>query len=222
MSALLAMTDERAAVLAPALVQSRPTRVLVYARDPISRAGAVSQLQSAPDVEMLDAGQASDADVAIIVADALDDELIRVVRAVHRANRCKVVVVAGEITARARATALGEGAVAIIDRREANGKRLALVVRHAQLGLCAVAELEGDDLDVARPAPLGPLTAPTLRPRDIEVLRLLADGCDTAEIAGRLAYSEPTIKNVIQRLFDRLEARNRPHAVAVALRAGLI
>jgi DNA-binding CsgD family transcriptional regulator len=54
------------------------------------------------------------------------------------------------------------------------------------------------------------------------VLRLLADGCDTAEIAQRLAYSEPTIKNVIQRLFERLKVRNRPHAVAVALRTGII
>jgi DNA-binding NarL/FixJ family response regulator len=56
----------------------------------------------------------------------------------------------------------------------------------------------------------------------VEVLRLLAEGCDTAEIARRLAYSEPTIKNVIQRLFEHLRARNRPHAVAVALRAGII
>ena len=45
---------------------------------------------------------------------------------------------------------------------------------------------------------------------------------DTADIAARLAYSEPTIKNCIQRLFERLEVRNRPHAVAVALRAGII
>ncbi|HEX3427050.1 MAG TPA: helix-turn-helix transcriptional regulator, partial [Acidimicrobiales bacterium] len=58
--------------------------------------------------------------------------------------------------------------------------------------------------------------------RDREVLRLLADGCDTSEIARALAYSEPTIKNAIQRLFDQLKARNRPHAVALALRSGII
>ncbi len=34
------------------------------------------------------------------------------------------------------------------------------------------------------------------------MLRLLAEGCDTGEIARTLAYSEPTIKNVIQRLFE--------------------
>ena len=61
-----------------------------------------------------------------------------------------------------------------------------------------------------------------LSSRDIDVLRLLSEGCDTADIAQRLAYSEPTIKNVIQRLFDQLKVRNRPHAVAVAMRAGII
>ena len=67
-----------------------------------------------------------------------------------------------------------------------------------------------------------PIGGDPLTDRDLEVLRLLAEGCDTAEIARRLAYSEPTIKNVIQRLFERLQVRNRPHAVAVALRAGVI
>lgn len=58
--------------------------------------------------------------------------------------------------------------------------------------------------------------------RDRAVLRLLAEGCDTGEIARTLAYSEPTIKNAIQRLFDQLNAKNRPHAVALALRTGII
>jgi DNA-binding NarL/FixJ family response regulator len=64
--------------------------------------------------------------------------------------------------------------------------------------------------------------AAELTGRELQVLRLLAEGSDTAEIAERLAYSEPTIKNVIQRLFERLQVRNRPHAVAVAMRAGII
>ncbi|MDQ1367134.1 MAG: hypothetical protein QOE57_3176, partial [Acidimicrobiaceae bacterium] len=58
--------------------------------------------------------------------------------------------------------------------------------------------------------------------RDREVLRLLAEGCDTGENARTLAYTEPTIKNVIQRLFEQLKAKNRPHAVALALRSGII
>ena len=58
--------------------------------------------------------------------------------------------------------------------------------------------------------------------REAEVLRLVADGLDTAEVAEELAYSESTIKGVLAKLMTRLEARNRCHAVAIVLRQGLI
>ena len=73
------------------------------------------------------------------------------------------------------------------------------------------------------PAP--PIPAPwlaELTTRDINVLRLLADGRSTAAIADDLAYSESTIKNVIHDLVRQLGARNRAHAVALAIRAGAI
>jgi DNA-binding NarL/FixJ family response regulator len=54
------------------------------------------------------------------------------------------------------------------------------------------------------------------------VLKLLADGMDTGEIAATLNYSERTIKNVLHGLMSRLDLRNRSHAVAYALRAGAL
>jgi DNA-binding NarL/FixJ family response regulator len=45
---------------------------------------------------------------------------------------------------------------------------------------------------------------------------------DTTEIAGKLSYSERTIKNVYYGMTARLNLRNRPHAVAYALRRGMI
>ena len=62
----------------------------------------------------------------------------------------------------------------------------------------------------------------SLTGREAEVLRLVADGLDTAEVAEELAYSESTIKGVLAKLMTRLEARNRCHAVAIVLRQGLI
>jgi DNA-binding NarL/FixJ family response regulator len=70
-------------------------------------------------------------------------------------------------------------------------------------------------------APRG-LTFAGLTDRETKVLRLVADGFDTAEIATNLAYSERTVKNVIHDVTARLQLRNRSHAVAYALRAGLI
>jgi DNA-binding NarL/FixJ family response regulator len=61
-----------------------------------------------------------------------------------------------------------------------------------------------------------------LSPRDVNVLRLLSEGRSTAGIAHDLTYSQSTIKNVIHDLVRELGARNRAHAVALAIRAGLI
>ena len=58
--------------------------------------------------------------------------------------------------------------------------------------------------------------------RDLTVLRLLAEGQGTAAIADALAYSESTIKNMVHGLVHRLGARNRTHAVALAIRRGII
>ena len=66
------------------------------------------------------------------------------------------------------------------------------------------------------------LTFSGLTDREVSVLRLVADGYDTNEIASTLAYSERTIKNTIHDVTTRLNLRNRTHAVAYALREGLI
>jgi len=70
-----------------------------------------------------------------------------------------------------------------------------------------------------------PLDLPAAQPhteRELAVLRMLGEGCDTREIARRLAYSERTVKTIIQDLSQRLGLRNRSHAVAYAVRNGLI
>lgn len=63
---------------------------------------------------------------------------------------------------------------------------------------------------------------PRLTARQLAVLRLMADGLGNAAIASGLSCSEHTVKNVIYELTARLHARNRAHAVAVAVRLGLI
>jgi len=70
-------------------------------------------------------------------------------------------------------------------------------------------------------APRG-LTFTGLTPRETDVLRLVADGLDTSEIASRMCYSERTVKNVLHDLTTRLQLKNRTHAVAYAVREGLI
>ena len=61
-----------------------------------------------------------------------------------------------------------------------------------------------------------------LSEREAAVLRLVSEGLETSEIARRLSYSERTIKNVIHDVTTRLGLKNRSHAVAFAVREGLI
>lgn len=65
-------------------------------------------------------------------------------------------------------------------------------------------------------------SATRLAPRELDVLRLLADGDDTRAIADRLSYSERTIKNIVHDVMLKLNCRTRAHAVAMATRQGFI
>lgn len=59
-----------------------------------------------------------------------------------------------------------------------------------------------------------------LTPRELEVLRLVADGADAMEIAGRLFLSAGTIRNYLTTVSAKLDARNRVDAVRIARAKG--
>jgi DNA-binding NarL/FixJ family response regulator len=64
--------------------------------------------------------------------------------------------------------------------------------------------------------------ADLLKPRELELLRLVADGATNREAAGRLFVSEATVKAYLLRIYDRLGARDRASAVAAAYQRGLL
>lgn len=59
-----------------------------------------------------------------------------------------------------------------------------------------------------------------LTDREIDIVKLLAEGLETREVAAELNYSERSVKNVLHGLMIRLDLRNRTHAVAYAARQG--
>jgi two-component system NarL family response regulator len=61
-----------------------------------------------------------------------------------------------------------------------------------------------------------------LTPRELSVLRLLANGHSNKEIASTLAISERTVKTHLGHLFEKLGVTSRTEAVRVATRRGLV
>jgi DNA-binding NarL/FixJ family response regulator len=66
------------------------------------------------------------------------------------------------------------------------------------------------------------LTPSGMTDREIDVLRLLAEGFGIEEIAEKLSYSERTVKNILHKVIKRFNFRNRTQAVSYAIRSGLL
>ena len=65
-------------------------------------------------------------------------------------------------------------------------------------------------------------TTPPLTRRQRQILQMFADGCSTEEVAKRLGLSTETIRTHAGASLPRLGARNRGHAIAIALRASML
>jgi PAS domain S-box-containing protein len=108
-----------------------------------------------------------------------------------------------------------------VDVLTADGRR-----RSAEVSSVRVPK--GDDchaiFGIARPGPLPHPRRPSARltPRQDEVLRLLAEGASTDDIARRLHLSKETVRNHIRGVLRALNAHSRLEAVAVAHARGLL
>lgn len=202
--------------------------VCIAAADPLSRLGTASQLRSVPGIRVVDESRLLPGSIALVVADEVDAETARTIRSFRRRGIQKIALLVTRLDDRGLLAAVEAGAGGVIRRSEATARNLAGAVRTVAAGdgtlppdllgrlLQQVSELQRQVL-----APRG-ITFRGLTEREVKVLELLADGMDTAEVGRRLFYSERTVKNIIHDVTSRLDLRNRTHAVAYAIREGLI
>ena len=198
----------------------------VHARDPISQAGVVAQLRQRPEITIV--GSAPQSAVAILITDCVDEIATRELRAMHKDGHPRLMLVATTIDDNALVAAAEAGVAGLLRRSDASADTMVRTIIKVASGdgeippdllgrlLEQVGRLQRQVL-----APRG-LTFTGLTPRETEVLRLVAEGLDTSEIASRMCYSERTVKNVLHDLTSRLQLKNRTHAVAYAVREGLI
>ena len=200
--------------------------VCVFADDPVSQAGMMSSFRPRPEVMVVECDDERAA-VAVVVADTIDEGTLQTLRSLQR-RHCPALLVVRAIDDVALANAVEAGLAGLIRRADATPERLAQAV-------CSIAKGDGTvppDLLGRLLAQVGRVQRQVLSPRgftltglsqrELQILRLIADGLDTAEIATTLSYSERTVKNVLHDVTSRLQLRNRSHAVAYALKQGML
>jgi DNA-binding NarL/FixJ family response regulator len=188
-------------------------------------------LRAYPELRLAPAGRHATADVLLVLAPAVTDDLLTKLERLREEAadpaQC-VVLVTGPIRERHLPRLFGAGVVSVLASRGADSRLISRAVVTSHHGGAVLPEtLTRRLIDETRAAQENlldtqGLTHGGLTVREVDVLRLLAEGHDTAHIAGELRYSERTIKKIIQDLMVRHRLRNRAHAVSYALRVGAL
>ena len=200
--------------------------MLVVADDPLTRAGLAALLAGQPGCSVV--GQvAGDVDFAgtrqvyhpdVLVWDLGWGDLTLSLERLAGLHDVPVVALVPDVAHVADAWAAGARGLL---RREADAESLAAALRSVAQGLAlfdpalAAALIPPQDQ-----APTPP--AEELTPRELEVLRLVAQGLPNKAIAQRLDISEHTVKFHVNAILGKLGVQSRTEAVVHATRLGLI
>src|SRR2546429_9197329 len=106
---------------------------------------------------------------------------------------------------------IGPDELADIVRKAARGES----VLHPRVASRVVQELRGTRRDT-------PNLVTDLSDRELDVLRLIADGLSNAEIADKLIISEKTVKGHVSNILGKLHMMDRPQAAVFAWQQGLV
>lgn len=215
------------AVVATAFEPAERIEVFISACDPVSREGIVGQLRG-QHIAPIDERQLHPKAVALVVVDEVDETTAQQIRSLKQRGLERIVVMATRIEDGGLLAAVEAGANGFLRRSQSTAARLVDTLRTAASGDGALPpDLLGrlmDQVGRLQRQVLNPrgLTFTGLTDREVKVLRLLAEGFDTVEVGHQLFLSERTVKNIVHDVTSRLNLRNRTHAVAYALRQGLI
>lgn len=164
-----------------------------------------------PDIALLDLG--SHADEALSIFFESRDE----------PSASLLVLLTDDVAKWLATDALGAGVRGILPR-DANPEEISAAIQACAAGLAVMPPGAVDSLLSANADKQSEIDAPDqiLTPREIEVLRMIADGLGNKEIASKLGISDHTVKFHISSTFAKLGASNRAEAVTLGIRLGLI
>jgi DNA-binding NarL/FixJ family response regulator len=178
-------------------------RVQIAATSAVVRAGLESVVASSPDLTITD----SYSDV-VLAAVPLDE-----------VTPAPAIVLLGEATWTAAALRLGVRAVLPPD---AGAAEILAAVQAAATGMAVIDPRDLESLVAAAATQFAAEPATPLTARELEVLRMLAEGAANKTIAWKLGISEHTVKFHVAQILAKLNAGTRTEAVTLGIRQGLI
>ena len=202
-----------------------PIRVLIADDHPMMREGVAAALLSQGGIEIVASASNGDEAIAFFalhrpdvclvdlqmpVKDGL--EAIIGIRALHPDAR---IIVLTTYSGDARVVAALKAGASSYLLKDVPGDELAATVRRAYEGASVLAAVAQRDVD-------GHYAADKLSARELDVLRLAANGNSNRIIGEALSISEPTVKTHMSTILVKLGASDRTHAVTLALKRGYI
>jgi DNA-binding NarL/FixJ family response regulator len=204
--------------------------VRIYADDSILEAGVTSHLRARPEIALLPgpAQTAEEPAVNLVVSETLNESTVSTLQRFRSTTSAVSMLLIGRIEVNDLPQAAACGVRALLYRHLATPERIVSTIIAAANGegvmpgqllghlLTQVGHLHHQLL-----SPNG-VTLSGLTTRETEILKLAAEGYDTAGIARRLGFSERTVKSLLHGVVVRYGLRNRTHAVAHAIREGMV
>ncbi|MBM7494127.1 DNA-binding NarL/FixJ family response regulator [Micromonospora luteifusca] len=215
-----------------------PLRVLVCDDQALIRTGFATIIDAQPDLEVV--GECADGQAAVDLAGRLNPDVVvmdvrmpvldgiqatRLIAGAGVARPVKVLVVTTFNLDEYVYEALRAGASGFL-LKDAPTAQLLNGIRTVATGSALLApevtrQLVGRYAARIRP-PESADPESALTPRELEVLRLIANGLSNGEIAATLVISQETVKTYVSRILAKLGLRDRVQAVVHAYRSGLV
>ena len=209
-------------------------RILIAAESEILRRGLAASVPEDAAIEILEsfdpsAGQLAEKieelqpDAIIFEHRGSEDEMFSILAGREDARVPGIVLLADSPSGDFVRESI-EGGIRAVLPRDATSAEIFAAAQAAAAGLVALDPASFDAaLSVRMNGPAATAaTVQALSPREIEVLRMMAEGLGNKEIAWRLKISEHTVKFHVSSIFTKLDASSRTEAVTLGVRLGLV
>jgi len=207
-------------------------RVLIADDHAVVREGLRALITSEPGMEVV--GQAADGAEAVLKARSLHPDVIlldlvmprkgglEAIGEIKRENpEARILVLTSFAEDDKVFPAIKTGALGYL-LKDSSPQELLQAVREVYQGESSLHPTIARKLirELSQPSELPPAEEP-LTAREVEVLRLVAQGLSNQEISEKLVVSERTVRNHVSNILDKLHLANRTQAALYALREGL-